>query len=73
MSDCLMACCVLTDRGVTDPVDDSDDVNGAAEVHTKLQRQGTWADSETEKALRSIANFAKNYLGISLYHVAFNK
>jgi len=48
-------CC----RGVSDPVDTDNDQSGSSEVHTK--RQGTWADSETEKTIRSLTNFAKSY------------
>lgn len=46
---------------MSDPVEADNDLSGSVEVHTK--RQGTWADSETEKTLRSLTNFAKIYRG----------
>ena len=43
-------------RGVCEPVME---VGGVASVSSR--RQGTWADSDTERALKAIAGFARMY------------
>ena len=35
----------------------------SSQPQVNIKRQGTWADSEVEKALKSILAFAKNYRG----------
>ncbi len=41
------------------------EAEGGDEMAVSTRRQGTWADSETEKALKSVMAFARNYGGKS--------
>ena len=38
-------------------------VNEGPGTSNQVKRQGTWADSEVEKTLKSILSFAKNFRG----------
>lgn len=51
---------VFASRGFVQPASQGDDPM----YLLSTRRQGTWADSETERALKSLHSFCKNYGGI---------
>lgn len=66
-SSCVECEGVCVVRGVSDTADPSttaanDDIFSYLNAN---RRQGTWAESETEKVIRCIATFAKSYKGDS--------
>ena len=56
-----IAFCLKCRETKTEPVEDEE----MQSFGPHALRHGTWADSETEKALRSLINFAKNYRGMT--------
>ena len=52
-------CLLFTTRGFTQQTSQADDPM----YLLSTRRQGTWADSETERALKSLNSFCKNFGG----------